>query len=301
MSRINNDDFESLKNLKESMEMQAEPSRQVHKQQEFETGITFVTPVDIVDLPTKGKFYSQGSSLYGRSSIEIRHMTTKDEDILTNKSLIKKGIVIDKLLESLVVDKSINIYELLSVDRNAVLVAARVSAYGPQYPVSITCPACSSKESIEIDLQEYLNKDYEKTDDELLSKEQYAYERMSNGNVMVKLPKTNWFVELKPLNGRDEKNLAQKLEAKKKFSSQDGANISDQLSLIIESINTVSDRFQIEKAINMMPAADSKRLRFIYQTLFSYMNMKFNFNCEECKLEEELEVPFTQEFFWPSR
>ena len=303
MSRINNDDFDALKQLKESMEKEA-PQKELQKQsqrQEAEMGISFVTPTDIVDLPTKGKFYPETSSLYGKSSIEIRQMTTKDEDILTNKAFIKKGIVIDKLLESLIVDKSIKIQDLFSVDRNAVLVAARTSAYGGEYVVNVMCPSCGNKQQEQLDLNDFLNKEYEANDEELLSKEQYMYDRMSNGNVVVKLPKTGWFVELKPLNGRDEKELALKLEAKKKISNDDGANISDQLGLIIETINTIADKQQIQRAINAMPASDSKRLRFMYQKLFSYMNMKFPFTCHECSAEENLEVPFTQEFFWPSR
>ena len=72
----------------------------------------FVTPTDIVDLPTKGRFYPEGHPLHNQESIEIRHMTAKDTDILTSKSLLKKGIAVERMLENVIVDKDINLDDL---------------------------------------------------------------------------------------------------------------------------------------------------------------------------------------------
>ena len=59
-------------------------------------------PTEMVDLPSKGLFYPENHPL-ASGKVEMKYMTAKEEDILTNKSYIEKGIVIDKLLQSLLV------------------------------------------------------------------------------------------------------------------------------------------------------------------------------------------------------
>jgi hypothetical protein len=70
-----------------------------------------------VDLPSQGRFYAQGHPLHGQDSIEIKQMTAKEEDILTSRTLLKKGVALDKLIESLIVNKAINPSTLLIGDR----------------------------------------------------------------------------------------------------------------------------------------------------------------------------------------
>ena len=96
-------------------------------------------PSEMIDLPSKGKFYSKESPL-SEGKIEIKYMTAKEEDILTSQNLIKKGVVIEKLLESLIVTPGVNVNDLLVGDKNAVMIAARVLAYGPDYPCDIQHP-----------------------------------------------------------------------------------------------------------------------------------------------------------------
>ena len=93
-------------------------------------------PTEVVDLPSKGLLYPDDSPL-STGKVEIRYMTAKDEDILTSPNLIKKGIVIDKLLESLIVNKDIKVGNLISGDKNAILVIARVLAYGKDYEIEV--------------------------------------------------------------------------------------------------------------------------------------------------------------------
>ena len=96
----------------------------------------FVTPTEIVDLPSMGS-YPEGHPLCGKETIEIKHMTAKDEDILTNRSMLKKGIAIDRLLQNILKDKSIDARTLYVGDRNAILIHARASAYGQDYKTKI--------------------------------------------------------------------------------------------------------------------------------------------------------------------
>ena len=111
--------------------------------QQVEQTLQFVTPTEFVELPSRGKFYPEGHPLHNTEIIEIRHMTAKDEDILTSAALLKKGLAIDRFLQNIIVDKSINIADLLVGDKNAIIVASRISGYGAQYEAGISCPSCA--------------------------------------------------------------------------------------------------------------------------------------------------------------
>ena len=96
-------------------------------------------PTVVIDLPSEGKVYPKDSPL-ADGKIELKYMTTKEEDILMSQNLIKKGVVIDSLLDSLIVSEGVKQQDLILGDKNAVLVAARILAYGPQYTVEVPNP-----------------------------------------------------------------------------------------------------------------------------------------------------------------
>ena len=105
----------------------------ISEQKQVEQNFAFTMPTEFVELPSKGMYYLPDHPLYNKASVELRYMTAKDEDILTNKSMIKQGIAIDRLLESLLIDKRIKAKDLLSGDKNAILINARSSGYGSEY------------------------------------------------------------------------------------------------------------------------------------------------------------------------
>ena len=114
-------------------------------------------PTEIIELPSKGYFYPAGHPL-SEGKIEIKNMTAKEEDILSSQTLIKQGVVIDKLLQSLIVTK-VKYDDLLLVDKNAIFIAARILSYGKDYEVELACPACTEKSKINVDLQEFEDKE----------------------------------------------------------------------------------------------------------------------------------------------
>ena len=61
-------------------------------------------PTEEVTLPSKGLLYPEGSPLR-KGVIEMKYMTAKEEDILTNQNYIANGTVIDKLIKSLIVSE----------------------------------------------------------------------------------------------------------------------------------------------------------------------------------------------------
>jgi rubredoxin len=251
------------------------------------------TPTQLVDLPSKGLFYPKDHPWYGKGSVEIRFMTAKDEDILVNKSYIQKGVVLDKLLSSVLLDKRVNIDSVLLCDKSALVVAARISGYGSEYPVDINCPSCSKSSKYTFDLELFSN---EFPDDEKLQSCEVVL--TENGTFILELPKTKSSVEFKLINGYDEKRLSQLAETKKKQNLPD-STLTDQMKQYIVSINDEADKSAINKFIDSMPAFDAKFLRRMYNTVSPSVNNKQDFVCPSCGESQEVEVPLTTTFFWP--
>lgn len=269
--------------------------------QQEQNPLAFVVPTEFVSLPSKGKYYPEGHPLHGKEVVEIKQMTTKEEDILTNKSLIKKGLVIDKLLESVIVDRSINTQSLLIGDRNAILLAARRTGYGDDYEITATCGNCSTKSAVKLSLTKFIEENEESLVKKLSTLDENECGQLPNGNIVIKLPKTGWLVECRLLLGKDELYLLQLSENKKKSSISEDVTIVEQMLLMIESIQLVNDKKLITDAIRNMPASDAKFLRRMYQEASPSFDMKTNIECKSCLNEQEVEVGFNQEFFWPKR
>jgi hypothetical protein len=260
---------------------------------------SFINPTELVDIPSKGKFYPEGHPLKDKESIEIRQMTAKEEDILTNKSLIRKGIVIDKLIESLLVDKNIPVQSLLVGDKNAIMVAARIAAYGAAYDVTLNCSECTSKNVVTIDLTKVKVRETSQILEYASKSDVLSYEQLENGNIVLELPKTKWKVECRLMDGSDERIVLSILENKRKIDANADLTVSEQLKIIVSSINGVVDQEILNKAVDSMPAYDAKCLRNTYQKLIPNVTIEKKYTCSSCEVEQELEVPFTQEFFWP--
>jgi len=253
--------------------------------------LNFSMPTEIVDLPSKGMFYPKNSTLSGRESIEIKFMTAKDEDILTSPSLLKKGVAIDRMLENIILDKTINPTDLLIGDRNALLVAARVTGYGRAYEVNVTCPSCGETHDNEFDLGDY--EQYYKNETE-----EGSFNITENGSLQIELPKTGFMVEFRPLNGRDENQMA-KARLMKVKNNLPSSQLTDMFKRMIVSINGVDDRSQISEFVDNMPALDSRFLRLAYQDAVPNLELSQAVECPHCGYTTEMEVPITGEFFWP--
>lgn len=254
--------------------------------------LDFVVPTEFVELPSKGEFYSKDHPLHGQSSVEIRFMTAKDEDTLTSKTLLKQGVALERVLQNLLVDKSININDLLIGDKNAIVVAARASAYGSEYETKVTCPACASVSEQTFDLA---NIDFVETE----NLEEIGVTKSSDGTFSVLLPVTKVNAVVRLMTGHDENKLSNLKSKKNKVSKDSELSMTDQFKQFIVSINGVEDRNQISSFIENMPANDSRFLRLAYKRLVPNIDLQQYFECNSCGYEQEMEVPFTTDFFWP--
>lgn len=257
--------------------------------------LSFVIPTEHVELPSKGLYYPENHPLHNKDTVEIRFMTAKDEDTLTSKNLIKKGLVIDKLIGDLIVDKQIRPDGLLIGDRNAIIVSSRISGYGSDYDTKISCPSCNKSQEYSFNLEQP-DITYALTQEELAA---YEVSKDENGLFHVTLPMSKVSVAFRLLNGRDEKYIIEK--ATTKTQNLNETNATDLLRMTIVSVNGVNDRAAIEQFIQSMPARDSIYLKKLFKVVTPNLKFNSNFECRFCGFDTEMEVPFTADFFWVNR
>lgn len=256
------------------------------------TTFSFVTPTDFVDLPSKGRFYGEGHPLHNTETIEIRHMTAKEEDILTSESLLKRGIAVDRLLQSVITDKTIKIQDLLVGDKNAVIMATRITGFGPIYDTAVRCPSCSETNEHSFDLEELTLDTNEETPENVTL--------LPNGNFQLELeigPNT-FTVEMRLLTGADEDKWTARKTKKKKLKLPESP-ITDQLKMIIVGVNEFTEGNMIDQFINVLPTTASRRIRAVYEQMMPDVDMTQDFTCENCSYEGRVGVPLGVDFFWP--
>ena len=245
----------------------------------------YTPPTTHVVLPSKGRFYPEGHPLHNCESIEIKEMTTKEEEILMNESLLQQGLVVDRLIESVIINNNVSADTLLVGDKNAIIIAMRTEGYGKEYEISVPCPACGHLNEKEVDLS--LLKPAEEATD---------LEMTPNGTFMVTLPKTKVVVELKLLTGEDEKIILETNEKTKKYGLE--RPIATQYSRMIVSVNGNTDSSEISALVSNLPIRDSRVIRKTYKKANPDMDMSFHFQCDNCNHERGMEVPITANFFW---
>ena len=254
---------------------------------------SFSTPTEFVELPSRGRYYPEGHPLCGKGEIEIRHMTAKDEDILTSETLIRKGIAVERLLQNVVVDKSIDVKSMLIGDKNALVIAARITGYGSDYHTQATCPSCFKSVEQKFDLDK---KAMYYANDGDLAENNIAMN--SNGIFALTVPASKATVEVRLMTGHDEEYL-NKISENKRKNKLPESTLTDQLRRMIVSVNGDNSGNMISSFIEHMPARDSRYLRTSYQKVIPDIKLAQEFSCASCGHTQELEVPFTVDFFWP--
>ena len=258
--------------------------------QQDNPGFSFVVPTEFVDLPSNGLYYTEGHPLHGQDCIEIKQMTAKEEDILTSRTLLKKGVALDRVLQSLIIDKSINTDTLLIGDRNAIIIAARRSAYGNIYETSVTCPGCAAVQPYSFDLNEgevYAGDDYEG----------FNVTDNKDGTFSVLLPKTQIEVTFRLLTGSDERKMLNNATKKKNDIYEN--IITTQLNNIVVAVNGDNSSQAIRYLVENIPSMDSRHLRATNKLVTPNIDLTQNFACNECDYEVDMEVPLSADFFWP--
>ena len=240
----------------------------------------FKFPTEEVELPSKGLVYPKDNPL-SSGKIEMKYMTAKEEDILTNQNYIKQGTVLDKLLKSLIISK-INYDDLIVGDKNAVLIAARILGYGKDYEFMY------KGERVNVDLTK-LETQYLDESSIIDSKNEFSYT----------LPHTNTAITYKLLTNRDEKKINAEIKGLKKIDKNANPELSTRLKFMITSVNGDTDNKIIRDFVdNYMLARDSRAFREHIRNTQPDIQMKFDYVGEN-GVEEDAVVPMTAGFLWP--
>jgi hypothetical protein len=237
----------------------------------------FKLPTETIELPSKGLLYSEGSEL-AKGVIEMKYMTAKEEDILTNQSYIKNGTVLDKLMKSLIISK-INYDDLLVGDKNAIMIASRILGYGSEYTFEY------NGETHTVDLTQVENKPLK---EELFS---------SNVNEFVfVLPHSKNTVTFKLLTHKDEQDINRELEGLKKINKNNSPELSTRLKYLITSINGERDKKDIREFVdNYLLAKDSRALRDYIKEIQPDVDLTFFPDGSS----DRVNIPIGINFFWP--
>jgi len=247
-------------------------------------------PTEFIDLPSKGWFYPKGSPLSG-GQVELKYMTAREEDILTSANLIRKGKVIDTLINALLVTP-VSYDEILVGDKNAIMIAARILGYGKDYDIDFACPRCGENNKLTIDLTGLDNKE--------LPFDKYT---QYQNEFEFELPLSKNVVSWKFMDGKAEKALEGELKGLAKFASKDGPgkDLTTRLKHQITAINGNRDPKGIREFVDVdLFAQDSLALRSEMREAAPDVLTKFNFECEACAHTETVDMPIDTGFFWPS-
>jgi hypothetical protein len=233
-------------------------------------------PTEIVDLPSKGLLYAEDSPLRA-GTIEMKYMTAKEEDILTNQNFIQKGTVIDKLLQALIVNKDITYNDILVGDKNALLVAARILGYGKDYDFTYL------GEKVNVDLSAVQNKPI----DESSIKD-------GKNEFTFLTPSTNDTLTFKLLTHGDELAVQREIEGLKKMNKDSSAELSTRLKYMILSVNG-DDKAVRPYVDNNFLARDSRAFRKFVNEIQPDVDLKFYPD----GAEEGVDIPIGITFLWP--
>jgi hypothetical protein len=245
----------------------------------------FSLPTETVELPSKGLLYPKENPL-SSGTVEMKYMTAKEEDILSNQNYIRQGVVFDKLFKSMIVSK-IDYDDLTVGDKNAILIAARILGYGKDYQIKYSHPVTGEEEVIAIDLAELKNKDVD-----------YSLYQQLNEFTFT-LPQSKNEITFKVLTHRDEKQIEEELKGLKKVNLS--AEVTTRLKQAIVAVNGSRERKDIRDFVdNYLLASDARALRDYIRKITPDLDLTFTFVGSDGYTQEGVDLPIGVSFFYPN-
>lgn len=244
-------------------------------------------PTEVISLPSEGKVYPQSNPL-SKGTVEIKYMTAREEEILASPNLIKKGVVLDKLFESIIVDKDINPSDIVVGDKNAIMLATRILAYGPEYEVEVS-DDLGQKHIVKIDLSKVKTKEI---DTSLLNSEnRYAFKTPSGYNLVLRL-----------LSHGDELKIDDDIKALSKFNKGGvTGELTTRYRYMIAEVDGKSDTKTIVDFINnRFISRDTKAVREFIKSIQPDIVMEYEYEDPESGEKEVRPIPMGVGFFYPS-
>tara|TARA_B100001564_G_scaffold16688_2_gene12821 strand:- start:2879 stop:3646 length:768 start_codon:yes stop_codon:yes gene_type:complete len=245
-------------------------------------------PTEVITLPSQGKCYPEGHPL-ASGEVEIKYMTAKEEEILSSQNLIKKGVVLDMLFESIIADKTLKIDDIVIGDKNAIVLATRILGYGPEYKIQMP-NEFGENEDIIIDLSKVQTKDID-------------YKQLKRDNLYEFVTPTGKNVlKFKLLTHGDEKKVDTDVRALDRLNK---GGVSQELTTryryMIKSVDGKEDTKSIVNFINnKFLSRDTRAFRNHLSDLQPDMDMSFEYDNPESGEKERMTIPMGVGFFYPS-
>ena len=240
----------------------------------------FKFPTEIVELPSKGLVYSEDNPL-SSGKIEMKYMTAKEEDILTNQNYINKGTVIDELLKSLIIS-DIKYDDLIVGDKNAIMVAARILGYGKDYTFTY------SGEEHTVDLSQLSNKEID-----------IKHFTKGKNEFNFELPTTGVLLTYKLLTHGDDRKIDAEIKGLKKLNKNASPELSTRLKFMITAVDGDSEKMAIRSFVdNAFLARDSRAFREHIKTTQPDVNLTFEYEGPDGDVND-VDIPVGLTFFWP--
>ena len=270
---------------------------QLRNEHEVQQVRDYKFPTEIIDLPSKGLVYAKDNPL-STGKIEMKYMTAKEEDILTTQSYIKDGSVLDRLFQSLIISNGegqpIKYVDLVTGDKNAIMIAARVLGYGKDYEVEIQDPFSNNKQTDVIDLTQFENKEYDGSAQVELHKNEFEFT----------LPTSNRKITFMAMTESKERKVKHEVEelkkANRKLKDETSRELTTRLKTMILSVDDEHDQKIINHFVdNELFAVDSKALRGYINEVVPDIDLNWEFVSEETGERREMLLPMDVTFFWP--
>ena len=247
-------------------------------------------PTEIIPLPSRGLLYSEDHPL-AEGVIEMKYMTAREEDILTSQNLIKQGVVLDKLFESLIVTP-VNYSDLYIGDKNAIMVAARILGYGKDYVVEIDDPfSPGTRQKVTIDLTQIEHKEVD-----------YSLFEQRKNEFDFQLPQSKRVVTFRLMTHKVDKDIQTEVKGMNKTQVRTGIDrdLTTRLKNVIIAVDGESGRATINNFVdNELFALDSRALRQYMKEISPDLDMTFTFISDTTGEVKEMDIPMDVSFFWP--
>ena len=271
---------------------------QIRAQHEVQQIRDYKFPTEIIELPSRGLVYSKDNPL-STGKVEMKYMTAKEEDILTTQSYIKDGSVLDRLFQSLIVGNGegqpIKYVDLITGDKNAIMIAARILGYGKDYEVEIQDPFSNNKQKDTIDLTQFENKDYDGSNQVELHKNEFEFTLPTSGRKVT-------FMAMTESKERKVKHEVEELKkANRKLKDETSRELTTRLKTMILSVDGEYEQRTINHFVdNELFAVDSKALRGYINQVIPDIDLTWEFVSEETGERREMLLPMDTTFFWPN-
>ena len=246
-------------------------------------------PTEVISLPSQGKCYSEDNPL-SSGQVEIKYMTAKEEEILASQNLIRKGVVLDKLFESIIVDKGVNVDDIIIGDKNAIMLATRILGYGPEYTIQVaTDDFGDNTEEHTVDLSKVQTKEVD-------------LDKLNPENTYTFKTSTGVTLEWRLLTHGDEKKIDADVKALQRLNKGGAsAELTTRYRYMITSVDGKNDTPTITKFINtQFLTRDTRAFRKEVSSIQPDVEMNFEWINSETGEKEERPIPMGVGFFWPA-